>query len=84
MFLALDKVMKQGLDKVIVDVLEMSIGGSFKDTDLTSYGFFARIEVCERVRTTYFELRIKQSERKTEHYFLPPLPLLLLLSMGFH
>lgn len=41
MFLALDKVMKQGLKKVIVAVPEMSIGGSFKDTDLTTYGFFA-------------------------------------------
>ena len=41
MFLALDKVLKQGLKKVIVAVPEMSIGGSFKDTDLTTYGFFA-------------------------------------------
>lgn len=41
MFLALDKVMKQGLKKVIVAVPEMSIGGSFQDTDLTTYGFFA-------------------------------------------
>lgn len=41
MFLALDKVMKQGLKKVIVAVPEMSIGGSFKDTDLMTYGFFA-------------------------------------------
>lgn len=48
MFLALDKVMKQGLDKVIVAVPEMSIGGSFKDTDLTSRGFFADWHVDER------------------------------------
>lgn len=48
MFLALDKVIKQGLDKVIVAVPEMSIGGSFKDTDLTSYGFFADWHVDER------------------------------------
>ncbi len=41
MFLALDKVLKQGLKKVIVAVPEMSIGGSFRDTDLTTYGFFA-------------------------------------------
>lgn len=41
MFLALDKVIKQGLKKVIVAVPEMSIGGSFKDTDLTTYGFFS-------------------------------------------
>lgn len=48
MFLALDKVIKQGLEKVIVAVPEMSIGGSFKDTDLTSYGFFADWHVDER------------------------------------
>lgn len=41
MFLALDKVIKQGLEKVIVAVPEMSIGGSFKDTDLVKFGFFA-------------------------------------------
>lgn len=48
MFLALDKVIKQGLEKVIVAVPEMSIGGSFKDTDLTSHGFFADWHVNER------------------------------------
>ena len=48
MFLALDKVIKQGLEKVIVAVPEMSIGGSFKDTNLTSYGFFADWHVDER------------------------------------
>lgn len=41
MFLALDKVIKQGLEKVIVAVPEMSIGGSFKDTELVKFGFFA-------------------------------------------
>jgi len=41
MFLGLDKLVNQGLKKVIVAVPEMSIGGSFKDTRLTDYGFFA-------------------------------------------
>lgn len=41
MFLGLDKLHHQGLKKVIVAVPEMSIGGSFKDTDLKSAGFFA-------------------------------------------
>ena len=41
MFLALDKVHNQGLDKVIIAVPEMSIGSSFMDTDLVSHGFFA-------------------------------------------
>ncbi|MGE1082370.1 DEAD/DEAH box helicase [Pseudomonas shirazensis] len=41
MFLALDKLVKQGLRKVIVAVPEMSIGASFRDTALTEHGFFA-------------------------------------------
>lgn len=41
MFLALDKLIHQGLRKAIVAVPEMSIGGSFRDTALTKYGFFA-------------------------------------------
>ncbi|WP_017189938.1 DEAD/DEAH box helicase [Vibrio harveyi] len=41
MFLGLDKLINQGLRKVIVAVPEMSIGGSFKDTNLTEYGFFS-------------------------------------------
>lgn len=41
MFLGLDKLYHQGLKKAIVAVPEMSIGASFKDTDLTSGGFFA-------------------------------------------
>lgn len=40
MFIALDKLHKQGLKKVIVAVPEKSIGGSFSDTDLSSHGFF--------------------------------------------
>lgn len=39
MFLALHKLNHLGLRKAIVAVPEMSIGSSFKDTDLTSYGF---------------------------------------------
>lgn len=41
MFLALDKLVNQGIGKAIVAVPEMSIGGSFKDTELTKHGFFA-------------------------------------------
>ncbi len=41
MFIALDKLHNQGIKKVIVAVPEKSIGGSFGDTDLTSYGFFS-------------------------------------------
>jgi superfamily II DNA or RNA helicase len=41
MFIALDKLKNQGIKKVIVAVPEKSIGGSFAETDLKSYGFFA-------------------------------------------
>jgi len=41
MFLGLDKLINQGLRKVIVAVPEMSIGASFRDTTLTKDGFFA-------------------------------------------
>ena len=41
MFLALDKVERQGLSKAIIAVPEISIGGSFADTNLSKFGFFA-------------------------------------------
>lgn len=41
MFIALDKLINQGIKKVIVAVPERSIGGSFGYTELTKYGFFA-------------------------------------------
>ncbi len=41
MFLALDKLHHQGISKVVVAVPERSIGSSFSETDLTTYGFFA-------------------------------------------
>ncbi|PCH96395.1 MAG: hypothetical protein COB83_05780 [Gammaproteobacteria bacterium] len=40
MFLALDKLHKQGVKKAIVAVPERSIGGSFDTTELSKYGFF--------------------------------------------
>jgi len=41
MFLALDKLLNQGIKKVIVAVPERSIGSSFSQTDLMKDGFFA-------------------------------------------
>ncbi|EPR5147795.1 DEAD/DEAH box helicase [Vibrio alginolyticus] len=41
MFLGLDKLIHQSVRKLIVAVPEVSIGGSFKDTDLMKFGFFA-------------------------------------------
>lgn len=45
MFIALDKMRHQAREKTIVCVPETSIGGSFRATDLTSYGFEADWEV---------------------------------------
>lgn len=44
MFLALDKLHRQGIQKVIVAVPERSIGSSFAYTDLMAYGFYANWE----------------------------------------
>lgn len=41
MFIGLDKLHNQGVDKVIVAVPERSIGGSFGHTELSKFGFFA-------------------------------------------
>ena len=41
MFIALDKLINQGLKKVIVAVPERSIGGSFGATNLKQHGFYA-------------------------------------------
>lgn len=44
MFIALDKLVHQGLKKVIVAVPEKSIGGSFQSTNLKESGFFSNWE----------------------------------------
>ena len=41
MFIALDKLHKQGLKKAIITVPEKSIGASFADEPLTQFGFWA-------------------------------------------
>ncbi|VXB37553.1 Putative ATP-dependent helicase YeeB [Flavobacterium sp. 9R] len=41
MFIALDKLINQGVRKAIVSVPERSIGGSFEKTELSKYGFYA-------------------------------------------
>ena len=48
MFIALDKLINQGMQKVIVAVPEKSIGGSFGGTDLKDYGFYANWEPNEK------------------------------------
>ena len=44
MFIALDKLIHQGIKKVIVAVPERSIGNSFSPTELKKYGFYANWE----------------------------------------
>lgn len=51
MFVALYKMKEQGIKKTIVAVPEKSIGGSFKNTNLTKAGFFADWKVAP-----YFDL----------------------------
>lgn len=46
MFIALDKLANQGIRKVVVAVPVKSIGRSFNDTDLKTFGFFADWKVC--------------------------------------
>lgn len=41
MFIGLDKLINQGIEKIIVAVPERSIGSSFSKTDLKKYGYFA-------------------------------------------
>lgn len=41
MFIALDKLINQGLSKAIIAVPERSIGGSFDSVELSKYGFFS-------------------------------------------
>lgn len=73
MFIALDKLKNQGINKVIVAVPERTIGGSFGQTDLKSYGFFAdwipspKYNLCtpggERAKVPAF-LKFMESDEK--------------------
>lgn len=76
MFLALDKVYKQGMDKVIIAVPEMAIGGSFDDTELTKFGFFAnwhinpKYNLCSPGLYGKAETILEFLQDKTEHFLL--------------
>src|SRR5437879_497296 len=48
MFIGLDKVENQGLEKIIVAVPERSIGSSFRSTELSADGFFCDWRVEDR------------------------------------
>lgn len=63
MFLALDKLINQGVKKVIIAVPEMSIGKSFRSTALSDFGFYADWVVDDRYNLC---LNLTQSDtRKT-------------------
>ena len=64
MFIALDKLLHQDIKKVIVAVPEKSIGGSFGDTDLTSFGFEADWKVNEE----YNLCTTESNERKSSTF----------------
>ena len=65
MFIALDKLAHQGMKKVVVAVPEKSIGRSFKNTDLTSSGFFADWKVAP-----YFNLTDVKNEQDKKGRFI--------------
>ncbi len=73
MFIGLDKLVNQGIKKVIVAVPERSIGSSFAKTELKTFGFFAdwepnpRYNLCtpgvEKSKVTAF-LNFLESDEK--------------------
>ena len=65
MFVALDKLANQGIKKVIVAVPEKTIGRSFNNTDLKSYGFFADWFVAR-----YFNLCDTANETEKRNRFV--------------
>ena len=64
MFIALDKLVNQGIKKVVVAVPEKSIGRSFKNTNLVNGGFFANWEV-----PPYFNLTDVKNEQDKKGRF---------------
>lgn len=65
MFIALDKLVHQGLKKVVVAVPEKSIGRSFQNTELKPQGFFADWKVA-----TYFNLTDVKNEKDKKGRFV--------------
>ena len=65
MFIALDKLMHQGMKKVVVAVPEKSIGRSFKNTNLMDHGFFADWRV-----TPYYDLCDVKNEKDKKGRFV--------------
>ncbi len=74
MFIALDKLHKQGIRQAIIAVTERSIGGSFADEPLTTHGFFADFTVAPQWNLCNApgvdEPRVAQSKVKAIAQFL--------------
>lgn len=70
MFLALDKLKNQHINKVIVAVPERAIGSSFAKTDLKSYGFFANWEPKEQYNLCTPGSDWSESKVQTFHNFM--------------
>ena len=56
MFFDLDKIINQGIKKVIVAVPERSIGSLFSLTDLKKDGFFCQLGTQRQLRSLYARL----------------------------
>lgn len=70
MFLALDKLKYQGINKVVVAVPERSIGSSFAKTDLKKHGFFTDWEPNDTFNLCTAGSDVSQSKVKAFHKFM--------------
>ncbi|MCB1158530.1 MAG: ATP-dependent helicase [Leptospiraceae bacterium] len=70
MFLGLDKLINQNIEKVIVAVPERSIGSSFAPTNLKKYGFFADWNPKDKYNLCTPGSDGSKSKVKTFHEFL--------------
>ena len=70
MFLALDKLHNQGINKVIVAVPEKSIGGSFSATNLMDHGFFANWDVNDKYNLCTPGMDDSKTKMEAFHKFL--------------
>lgn len=68
MFVGLDKLKRQGIGKTIVCVPETSIGGSFRSTDLTAYGFDSDWQVEDRWNLCLSGVEDGATERKVQAF----------------
>lgn len=70
MFLALDKLINQGVKKVIVAVPERSIGSSFSSTNLKEFGFFANWSPKEEYNLCTAGSDVSKSKVSAFHNFM--------------